>query len=71
LTQPKYNRATDTLNLKRELLTFVEREKIMEIKEVKRAVEYALKIAHKEHLICVTGSLYTVSEASSYLKEYL
>ena len=50
--------------MKRRLLRYIKnKEKVKIMMDVKKAVAYAKKIAAKNNLIVITGSIYTVGEA--------
>jgi len=66
LTRPDYDRAEPPAGLKRRLVSFSVRSSVQE--PVEEAVRYAQSVATAADLICVTGSLYTIGEARSYLK---
>lgn len=69
LCEPNCSRALLTEEIKKEVLKYLKEDKVKEIKKIKEAIEYAKEIATKDHLICVTGSLYTVAEALEYLNK--
>jgi dihydrofolate synthase/folylpolyglutamate synthase len=66
LTMANNPRATPTHILAREAGNYINPEKIIEKNTVDAAIQEALRIAEKDDLICVTGSLYTVGEAEAY-----
>jgi dihydrofolate synthase/folylpolyglutamate synthase len=66
VTQPDYDRAEPATDLKRRLDSFSVHSSVRE--PVEEAVRYAQSVAAAADLICVTGSLYTIGEARSYLK---
>jgi len=66
VTRPDYDRAAPAADLKRRLDSLSVRSSIRE--PVEEAVRYAQTVATAADLICVTGSLYTIGEARSYLK---
>jgi dihydrofolate synthase/folylpolyglutamate synthase len=66
LTRPGYDRAEPPADLKRRVDSFAVRSIVRE--PVEEAVRYAQSVAAPADLICVTGSLYTMGEARSYLK---
>jgi dihydrofolate synthase/folylpolyglutamate synthase len=66
LTRPGYDRAEPTADLKRRVDSFSVRSTARE--PVEEALRYAQSVATPADLICVTGSLYTMGEARSYLK---
>jgi len=66
LTRPGYDRAEPAADLKRRLEPFAVRSIVRE--PVEEAIRYAQSVATPADLICVTGSLYTMGEARSYLK---
>ena len=66
LTKPHTDRATPPVLLKKAL---GQNEKKAEIAEdLKEAIERGLSLTHKEDLLCITGSLYTVGEARAYFQ---
>lgn len=66
LTMANNPRATPTNILAKEASKYINPEKIIEKNNVDSAIEESLKIAEKDDVICVTGSLYTVGEARAY-----
>ncbi|MBI3610141.1 MAG: bifunctional folylpolyglutamate synthase/dihydrofolate synthase [Nitrospirae bacterium] len=66
VTRPQHERASTTEDLKRRLERYPARVTVRE--PVSEAVRYARSAAGTEDRICVTGSLYTIGEARSYLK---
>ena len=60
LTQPENPRAEEPLKIKRFIKN---KNKVKIIKNVKKAVEYAKKIAQKDNLILITGSCFVVGAA--------
>ena len=44
-------------------------KEVIEKDEISDAIEYAKKIANKQDLICITGSLFTVGEAKDHLQK--
>lgn len=66
VTRPDYGRAEPAAALMRRLESYSVPSSIHE--PVEEAVRYAQSIATEEDLICVTGSLFTIGEARSYLK---
>ena len=66
VTRPDYDRAEPAADLKRRLDSLSVRSSVRE--PVEEAVRYAQSVATAADLICVTGSLYTIGEARSYLK---
>ena len=63
ITKPKNSRAWNIFEIKKNLEKKDLSAEIIDIDDVKNAVSYALSIAEKKDIICVTGSLYTVGEA--------
>ncbi|MDI6785489.1 MAG: folylpolyglutamate synthase/dihydrofolate synthase family protein [bacterium] len=63
LCEPNCYRALSTKEIKKEVLKYLNGDRIKEIKNIREALKYAKDIATKNHLICVTGSLYMVAEA--------
>jgi|LDZT01.1.fsa_nt_gi dihydrofolate synthase/folylpolyglutamate synthase len=66
LTMASNPRATPTEILAKEASQYISKEKIIETNTVSEAIREALRIAQKEEVICITGSLYTVGEAKAY-----
>jgi dihydrofolate synthase/folylpolyglutamate synthase len=66
VTRPDYDRAEPAANLKQRLDCFSVRSSVRE--PVEDAIRFAQSVATADDLICVTGSLYTIGEARSYLK---
>lgn len=66
-TKSQNKRATEPIKLKEitEKLNF--KNQVIVKNKVDEAVKYAVSIAKKDDLICVTGSLFTVGEARDYL----
>ena len=66
-TKSQNKRAIEPIKLKEitEKLNF--KNKVIAKNKVDEAVKYALSIAKKDDLICITGSLFTVGEARDYL----
>ena len=66
LTKSVNPRASEPSNIQK-IIQEIDRSKKVIIKEkIMDAVAFALKIAEKDDLICVTGSLFTVGEAKNY-----
>jgi dihydrofolate synthase/folylpolyglutamate synthase len=67
ITKSQNKRATEPIKLKEltEKLNF--KNQVIVKNKVDEAVKYALSIAKKDDLICITGSLFTVGEARDYL----
>ena len=66
LTMANNPRATPTHILAREAGRYIATEKIIETNTVDAAINESFRIAQKDDVICVTGSLYTVGEAEAY-----
>ena len=66
LTMANNPRATPTHILARETGNYINSENIIETTTVDSAIQEALRIAKKDDLICITGSLYAVGEAEAY-----
>ena len=60
-TEPKNKRRADTLVLSNMAKPYDCR--VAEIKNVRRAIDYAVKEAGSDGVVCVTGSVFTVAEA--------
>lgn len=69
LCEPNCARALSTKEIKKEVLEYLNVDKIKEIKSIKEALKFAKEIATRDHLICITGSLYTVGEALGHLNK--
>ena len=65
LSQPKMDRAASPHRLYEEVKKYNKETKI--VHDVKEAVSHALSLAHKEDIILVTGSIFTVGEARELL----
>jgi len=63
VTKSKSSRAFDPLLLKK----LIGRKDVIVKEKINSAIKYSNKIADKNDLICITGSLYTVGEAREYL----
>ncbi len=68
-SQSKNPRATPSEIIAQEAKRFINQDRIKITKTIPQAIKYALKIAHQDDLICLTGSLYTVGEARKYFIE--
>ena len=66
-TKSKNKRATEPAKLKEMIEKLNFKKQVFVKNKVHEAVKYALLIAKKDDLICVTGSLFTVGEARDYL----
>ncbi len=66
LTMANNPRATSTNILAKEATKYINPEKIIKKNNVDSAIQESIKIAEKDDVICVTGSLYTVGEAKAY-----
>ena len=60
-TEPKNKRRADTSVLSDIAKPY--KCRVVEIKDVRRAIDYAVKEAGQDGLVCVTGSVFTVAEA--------
>jgi dihydrofolate synthase/folylpolyglutamate synthase len=67
LCKPNMDRAASTKSLVRMIKNF--KVKYHQIEDVKQATLYALSTAHKNDLICVTGSLFTLGETRGIFKK--
>lgn len=66
-TKSHNDRSTDPLVLK-EMITMIDRKKTVFVEDsVPQALDHAKRIVKKHDLICVTGSLFTVGEARSFV----
>ena len=66
LTMANNPRATPTHILAEEAGQYINPEKIIEKNTVDAAIQESFRIAQKDDVICITGSLYTVGEAEAY-----
>ncbi len=66
ITMANNPRATPTHILAREAGRYINPDKIIEKTTVDAAIQESIRIAKKDSVICVTGSLYTVGEAKAY-----
>ncbi len=69
VTQPQTQRASSAHLLEEKLRKQGYPGKITRKTPLSEAVDTALKVADKEDLICISGSLYTIGEARRYLKD--
>ena len=67
VTQSTNPRAYDPLLLKEKIQRFDATKEVIVEPTVALAVDYARKLAKRKDLICVSGSLFTVGEARTYL----
>jgi len=67
-TKAKNPRATPPQIIAKEAAQYIDRNKIMVTKNIPQAINYAISNSHKDDLICITGSLYTIGEAKRYFK---
>jgi dihydrofolate synthase/folylpolyglutamate synthase len=67
-TKSKNPRATPPQIIAKEAAQYIDRNKIMVTKNIPQAINYAISNSHKDDLICITGSLYTIGEAKRYFK---
>ena len=67
-TKAKNPRATPPQIIAKEAAQYIDRNKIMVTKNIPQAINYAIFNSHKDDLICITGSLYTIGEAKRYFK---
>ena len=67
LTRAKINRALEPQKL--EALAKKITPRVTIISDVKKALEYAIKTASQNDVICVAGSLYVVGEAKEALED--
>jgi dihydrofolate synthase/folylpolyglutamate synthase len=67
-TKAKNPRATPPQIIAKEAAQYIDRNKIMVTKNIPQAIKYAIFNSHKDDLICITGSLYTIGEAKRYFK---
>lgn len=64
ITQPKIKRAASPQPLSQEVIHYIDKIHILDT--VSESIKYAQVVATPSHLICITGSLYTVAEAIEY-----
>ena len=69
VTMAKSHRATPSDVLYDEIAYYKNKENIFIKKDVPSAIAFAMKMAGKDDLICITGSLHTVGEAKEYFRE--
>ena len=69
-TKPKSKRACDPNKLKDMIIKMDSDKQIVVSRNTKEALKKAKKIAEKNDLICVTGSLFTIGEARDILVQY-
>jgi dihydrofolate synthase/folylpolyglutamate synthase len=67
-TKAKNPRATPPQIIAKEAAQYIDRNKIMVTENIPQAINYAIFNSHKDDLICITGSLYTIGEAKRYFK---
>ena len=67
-TKAKNPRATPPQIIAKEAAQYIDRNKIMVTKNIPQAINCAIFNSHKDDLICITGSLYTIGEAKRYFK---
>jgi dihydrofolate synthase/folylpolyglutamate synthase len=69
ITQAQTPRACPPQTLKDKLKTLGYTKKITIKKTIPDAIEYSLQIADEKDMICISGSLYTIGEARSFLNK--
>ena len=67
-TKAKNPRATPPKVIAKEAAQYINRDKIVVTEDIPEAIKCALSHSHKNDLICITGSLYTVGEVKRYFK---
>jgi len=67
VTKSANTRASDPLFLKETIERFDAHKKIYVEASIPEAIDHAKRIAKQNDLICVSGSLFTVGEARSYI----
>jgi dihydrofolate synthase/folylpolyglutamate synthase len=65
VTKSQNKRACDPLKLKE----MINKKDVIIKDNVSSSIDYALKVAAKKDLICITGSLFTVGEAKDYFQK--
>jgi len=65
VTKSHNKRASDPSKLK----DIIAKKEVIIKNEISDAIDYAKKVAKKEDLICITGSLFTVGEAKDHLQK--
>jgi dihydrofolate synthase/folylpolyglutamate synthase len=68
LSRPRMDRAATTKDLA-DILEGFNLSNFKVIDDVDKAIQFALIRAHKDDLICITGSLFTVAEAHRFFKQ--
>ncbi len=67
-TKAKNPRATPPQIIAQEAAQYISQDRIIVTENIPQAIKCALSNSHKDDLICITGSLYTVGEAKRYFK---
>ncbi len=67
-TKSKNPRATPPKIIAKEAAQYISSNKIIVTEDIPKAIRCALSYSHKNDLICITGSLYTVGEVKRYFK---
>jgi dihydrofolate synthase/folylpolyglutamate synthase len=67
VTKSSNARACDPAILKREIEKIDHKKEIVTEESLSEAIDHAKSLANKDDLICISGSLFTVGEARSYL----
>jgi len=65
-SKAKNPRATSPEIIAQEASRFIDQDRIIITQSISQAIQYALKKANQDDLICITGSLYMVGEAKQY-----
>ena len=61
LTRPRMDRSASPQILYEEVKKYYKEAEIVD--DVKKAVSFAISLAQREDMVCVTGSIFTVGEA--------
>lgn len=69
ITRSKNQRSENPENLSKKFKKFHNNTKLFVFKDIKDAIDMAKKIASREDIICITGSLYLVGEARTILMQ--
>jgi dihydrofolate synthase/folylpolyglutamate synthase len=68
-TQSKNNRALSSIELKKMIKKEASGLRIINKRDVNIAIKHALSLIRENDLLCISGSLYTISEAREYIKK--
>jgi len=67
-TKAENPRATPPQIIAQEAAQYISQDRIIVIENIPQAIKCALSNSHKDDLICITGSLYTIGEAKRYFR---